>query len=47
MNNKAFLFIIFIIAIFIFLLSYARTAIAGTAGPSAYGHGNLIIDGDL
>lgn len=41
MNSKGFLSIIFSIAIFIFLLSYA-----GTAGPFASGHGNLIIEGE-
>jgi len=47
MNNKSFLFVTFIIAIFIFLLSYAGTATAGTAGPFASGHGNLLLEGDL
>ena len=46
MNSKGFLSIIFSIAILIFLLSYAGTAIAGSAGPFASGHGNLIIDGE-
>ncbi len=45
MNSKGFLSIIFSAAIFIFLLSYAGTATAGSAGPFASGHGNLIIDG--
>ena len=47
MNNIGFLSIIFSIAIFIFLLSYAGTATAGSAGPFASGHGNLILEGDL
>ncbi len=46
MNSKGFLSIIFSTAIFIFLLSYAGTAIAGSAGPFASGHGNLIIEGE-
>lgn len=47
MNNIGFLSIIFSAAIFIFLLSYAGTATAGSAGPFASGHGNLILEGDL
>jgi hypothetical protein len=47
MNNKTYPSIIFIMAIFIFLPSFARTAIAGAAGPFASGHGNLNLEGDL
>jgi len=46
MNNKSFLSVTFIIAIFIFLSSFAGTAIAGSTGPFASGHGNLIIEGE-
>ncbi len=46
MNSKGFLYIIFSIAIFIFLLCYAGTAKAGSTGPFASGHGNLIVEGE-